>query len=102
MKIEMRLEIMPEYIEREALLDKVIKENRFVFRTDDLLNNKIIYETVYNDFAKVLYSIPTADVVEVVRCKYCINYNKRHSLCTLSSIHLNENGFCSYGKRKEV
>lgn len=92
---------MPEYIEREALLEKVIKENRFVFRTDDLLNNKIIYETVYNDFAEVLYSIPTADVVEVVRCKYCINYNKNYSKCTLNGIHLDENGFCSYGTKMD-
>lgn len=90
-----------EYIEREALLEKVLKENRFVFRTDDLLNNKIIYETVYNDFAEVLYSIPTADVVEVVRCKYCINYNKNYSKCTLNSIHLDENGFCSYGTKMD-
>lgn len=42
----------------------------------------------------------SVDVVEVVRCKDCGNYNKRYGECNLNGSHFGENGFCSCGKRK--
>lgn len=46
---------------------------------------------------------PTADVVEVVRCRDCISFHpktdnlKRH--CNLTGIEVEEDDFCSYGER---
>ena len=54
-----------EYIEREAILKKAIKERRFVFMTEDLLNYEVIFKTVYKDLAEFINSIPAADVAPV-------------------------------------
>lgn len=62
---------MAEYIERDALLKKAIKEQRFVFWKDDVINNERVVLTCYKDLADVVRSIPAADVVPVVRCKEC-------------------------------
>lgn len=49
-----------------------------------------------------LDSIPTADVVEVVRCKDCSN--KGAAFCMIGDgliTRENENCYCSYGERRE-
>lgn len=56
---------MAEYIEREALLKKAIKEQRFVFRTEDMMNAEFVMQTCYKDLADVVRSIPAADVAPV-------------------------------------
>ena len=78
---------MAEYIDREALFEKVLEEHRFVFRIEDLLNNEIVYQTVYRDFTGFIKSIPAADVAEVrhgtwtecglrnPQCSLCRGYN---------------------------
>lgn len=92
----MKIETMPEYIERRLLLDeveKVMDEAEYYGEWEDVC---YLYD---GDILNVIENAPTADVVEVVRCKDCINYNKRYSECTLNGMNLDENGFCSYGKR---
>lgn len=98
---------MAEYIECE----KYVKLNDII----ETLEHEWGYEGMRED----LYNLPTADVVEVVRCKDC-----KHSricvdnggviMCILDSekdeetdidygflsFH-SENHYCSYGKRKE-
>ena len=44
-------------------------------------------------------SMPTADVVEVVRCKDCKHRNG--SACDYSAVWVRENGFCQWGERRE-
>lgn len=44
--------------------------------------------------------IPTADVVEVVRCKDC-KYRKKNTFCLHNMRYEDDNGFCSYGERAE-
>ena len=56
---------MAEYIERDALLKKAIKEQRFVFWKDDVINNERVVLTCYKDLADVVRSIPAAAVVPV-------------------------------------
>lgn len=56
---------MAEYIERESLLTKAIKEKKFVFQTADLLNEEVIVRTVYKDLFEFIQSIPAADVEPV-------------------------------------
>ena len=77
---------MPEYIEREALR-KAIKDLCWVNKSCE-----------YDAF-KVISKAPTADVVEVVRCKECENCNK-NSFCSIIDKYVTANGYCSSGERK--
>ena len=62
-----------------------------------------------------IMNLPTADVVEVVRCNDCIYWQDKNSkgtqgICLCGEKDMNYGGefypfandFCSYGKRKEV
>ena len=90
---------MAEYIEREALLEKVRE-----------LSNTYSYCGLASvHMIKAIEDAPTADVVEVVRCKDCKHRYTPHN-CALwygycnGSHYLIERGndfYCSYGKRKE-
>lgn len=81
---------MPEYIEREELIEFVEK---YTPHFDG--------ETTMNAVVTAIKGAPAADVTEVVRCKECRSYNKRYGECTRYGAHLGENGFCSSGIRKE-
>lgn len=57
---------------------------------------------------KAVKEAPTADVVEVVRCKDCIHCKEEISQCGLyrctALVHsqaVNADHFCSYGERRE-
>lgn len=63
---------MAEYIEREALLKKAIEERRFVFQMEDLLNNEVVFRTVYKDLAEFVLSVPAADVAPVVHGEWVV------------------------------
>jgi hypothetical protein len=65
---------------------------------------------VVNEFVKRIQAEPTADVVEVVRCrdcKYATLYSCKNDACYKGIICEyrigtgDENFFCSYGERKE-
>ena len=45
---------------------------------------------------------PTIDAVPVVRCKDCVNgdADRGFFLCCSTGLTVNEDGFCSYGERK--
>ena len=83
---------MAEYIEREALKqNKVYSEER----------HEYVIPVAYIDWA------PTADVVEVVRCKDCIGksywYKNDYgvTICGMSGLFVVEDkDFCSYGERR--
>ena len=53
-------------------------------------------------FKHDVFDAPIADVVEVVRCKYC-QYLYADSICGRESVFrlVNDNGFCDKGKRRE-
>jgi hypothetical protein len=83
---------MPEYIERKPRYIDIKKFTipRGFFNQD--LNVPKIFD--------LLYSQPTADVVEVVRCKDCKFYETLY--CAMDDIYsLSDNDFCSYGIKKE-
>lgn len=58
-----------------------------------------------SDVRKALQMTPTADVVEVVRCKDCFKRDTEECWCAHSEddykTGFDENGFCSGGERKE-
>ena len=91
---------MAEYIEREALKQSV----RIMPRTT---HPELV---LYSSVQKVISDVPTADVVEVVRCKDCRHFGKNKeyrdtklpfSFC--DKFHHNimtDNDFCSYGEKR--
>lgn len=73
-------------------------------------NNQISRQThnhEHRHFLKLLHQQPTADVVEVVRCKYCKHYEIHKPSVTLNCeregrlIPMNPDDFCSYGEKKD-
>ena len=51
-------------------------------------------------FANFVNTIPTAEAVEVVRCKDCESYNG-HRWCYYFAQETGDNDYCSYGKKVE-
>jgi hypothetical protein len=58
---------------------------------------------IHNRCLKIIEDAPTADVVEVVRCKDCIARPQKYLepfVCARNNILVYGNSFCSYGKRR--
>lgn len=82
---------MSEYIKREDAIDAVDKCRRDTFQQ-------------LNGMKGYLTAIPSADVVEVVRCIDC-KYRKpvphcSYGECIYASQMVDHNDYCSYGERK--
>lgn len=88
---------MPEYIEREALLEDIGETVVFTVRNTVKLPTSEMKGA--NKIIDRIWSAPTADVVEVVRCKDCENCNK-NSFCSIIDKYVTANGYCSNGERK--
>lgn len=73
-----------EYIEREAAI------NLLHYHADEACS------AVVTDFEAIL----AADVVEVVRCKNCTEWNEAEGECS-HWYGFRENDFCSHGESKE-
>ena len=61
---------------------------------------------VSDDIYQQIANLPTADVVEVVRCSEC-EYGKKATIndkgfkiCPASGMEITDNDYCSYGERK--
>lgn len=69
---------------------------------DDYIKREDALSTFSNAFyaglAAKINAIPSADVVQVVRCKDCV---KRGKNCLSGKISLYDDGFCSDGERKD-
>jgi hypothetical protein len=98
---------MPEYIEREALYQKIHESGGCDAEKGSWADG---WDSGINEAIRLLEEQPTADVVEVVRCRDC-EYLKEGFYdfwCQINSKPFdkfsisNKNHFCSYGKRKEV
>lgn len=91
---------MAEYIEREALIKKLNEAPAYFDSGDIRYGIDITTQQVIEQ--------PTADVVEVVRCKDCrhwggvpFGYVCRRFSGTYIRNETKENDFCSYGELKE-
>lgn len=85
---------MAEYIEREAVLE--ILNGLY---NHHLTMGNYAADGATQDCIEAVIEAPAADVVEVVRCKDCeFRYTKE---CPQFILPLDDNGFCSYGERKE-
>lgn len=71
---------MAEYIEREAAIESL----------------PVAWDSAIN----ALRNVPAADVVPVVRCKDCTEWDELSGECS-HWYGFRENDFCSYGERKD-
>ena len=92
---------MSRYIDVDAL--GIGRANPDVFIREE-------YASGWNLAIEIIENAPTADVVEVVRCKDCFFYQKDKELakanyldpekyCALLICEIDKNGFCGYGKK---
>jgi hypothetical protein len=105
---------MKEYIDREALLNRLEESSDTWWK--GLGRSWWAHSVILKDnFVRLIREAPTADVVEVVRCKDC-EYWKDTSTDAITGYHWGEcikplgdyrycetaeYDFCSYGERKE-
>ena len=82
---------MSRYIEREA----VMKTARDGYHSDF---GKSLADLT--SLREVLEDTPTADVVEVVRCKDCTEWDKDECECS-HWYGFREDDYCSYGERMD-
>lgn len=83
---------MARYIDADALMKEIDREVKL---SDH-------WKTAH-EMANVIKYFPTADVVEVVRCKDCKWYEEtdaRIGTCLLVERGAEINGFCSWGERR--
>lgn len=96
---------MPKYIDAEKLKD--------IFEAKGDMATGTPKQVFYNA-AKIVDTLPAADVVEVIRCKDCKNWQNSGSKmgesfdnmqyvggCKWSCFRRFENDFCSYGEKKK-
>lgn len=83
---------MAEYTDKDKLLNAI--ECIDISDCTDI-------DDIFIEIERTIDEHPTADVVEVVRCKECKNHNRpRLGYCSMTLCLVNSDDFCSYGKRK--
>ena len=83
---------MGEYIKREDAISAVCSGCNLEFSERHC-------EPPDCEIRHAINAVPTADVVSVVRCKDCTEWDEKEQECS-HWYGFRENGFCSYGKRK--
>lgn len=93
---------MRRYIDADALVEMLNSKAKTDYEMG-LYNHGALTQS----FIKVVERHPTADVVEVVRCKDCKHWENRYRYCKrigvdfLGNSRCGENDYCSYGERRE-
>ena len=89
-----------EYIEREALKTELQKKIE--------LSHNARRAVIEEDFIAIIDDMPDADVVEVVRCKDCVNWcgfeHCKNGICDVdiaSKRATYPDDYCSRGERKD-
>ena len=75
-----------KYISQEAAIDAV-----------DVCN---LHRGIIDALQAIISDIPSADVVEVVRCKDCAKYDPDAEWCNVWQYYLQPDFFCACGKRR--
>lgn len=84
---------MNDYINREMAADSIVLE----------CDNVTLEQA-----RQAIKDVPSADVVEVVRCKDCEHCEKRRTAnyqpffyCLMQECSIKDDDYCSYGERKD-
>ena len=92
---------MAEYIERGALIDDLSKTVVISCKTELVPH----LQRVLNKFINRIKDQPTADVVEVVRCRDCKHHRKDETGCwcnrAFNSFRTVEDNFCKFGAKMD-
>lgn len=94
---------MAEYIDRDAV------KNAFTLKKDDLI---LFYGQIFINFdivQKAVENTPTADVVEVVRCKDCKHHHweqepchgKTEHFCSVLNAQVFKDFYCYHGAKMD-
>jgi len=93
---------MPRYIDADALVSKL---DSFAKKYSDLGKAEVVKDYIWASV--VVEASPTADVVEVVRCKECKHYDLFYGDCQHPrndhqefNVMQEETDFCSCGERR--
>ncbi len=88
---------MARYIDADKL---TVEVQRYLMPNVDI-DGTVAVECAERYFLNLVKKQPTADVVEVVRCKDCIYRNPCGHTCLQDNLWHNDDDFCSYGTPKE-
>lgn len=95
---------MAKYINADEFVTKLdtIGNPDSEFATDDYIDG---FSDGISETMKEVMTMPSADVVEVVRCKDCKYYREMYKLCSCRhdkwNVYLNEDDFCSRGEKRD-
>ena len=97
---------MPLSFENDTEIKSCSKDSDLISRAEAIeaarLGSAIHGLLGQGDILDILYSLPSANTVEVVRCKDCKWYESGGLPCPLDLCEsLGDDGFCSYGERSE-
>ena len=94
---------MAEYIDREVL-QRNIKEEIEACGEEDSVYRPIAYGSIFGLKRAMAYAnaLPTANVVEVVRCKDCCYANENGDVCRYGvGRYTKPDKYCSDGERRD-
>lgn len=92
---------MARYIDAVELI-KAIEENQRNTEHHKDGRGKQIHVSEHRHFIKMVYEQPTADVVQIVRCKDCVVPHNQWTGCPiLNGIVTSPDFYCSYGERRK-
>ena len=86
---------MAEYIDRKAFIQALAETECDILPADDL--DGFTFDCV----CKVVDSMPSADVVPVVRCRDCKYRDGTPGQPNILCAQMHEDDFCSYGERED-
>ena len=100
---------MSDYIKREDAIEALNRHKKTFSYGEDNSKERYAYMQHLADF-KAIENIPTADVVEVVRCKDCKYWQDQEEgivevpICTRSELISirGKDDYCSYGERADA
>lgn len=99
---------MSKYIDADKVIDYANQEvsSPFFSIEREGAEDVATYKNKWAFVKQVMVGMPTADVVEVVRCKDCKHryvggYTTQYYICDFMDAELKDEGYCSYGERKD-
>ena len=86
-------------------MSEYIKQDRFLEAIGERDRNSCDGRLTYQQLKEMVENFPTADVVEVTRCKDCRHHSAAAGVCNLYlhfSVGVTANDYCSFGERRTV
>lgn len=82
-----------KYIEADALIT-CMEENCDTWKNDDMRRG-------FRECARIVFDMPAADVVEVVRCGQCKFFQSSGCFIGIQGAQISSDNYCAWGQRKD-